>query len=41
MRLVQDGADVRVEGPEADRASVAWARADGDDVALEPEPVRA
>jgi peptidoglycan/xylan/chitin deacetylase (PgdA/CDA1 family) len=41
MRLVQDGADVRVEGPEADRASVAWARADGDDVALELEPVRA
>jgi peptidoglycan/xylan/chitin deacetylase (PgdA/CDA1 family) len=41
MRLVGDGDDVRVEGEGAERASVAWARADGDDVVLDIEPVRA
>jgi peptidoglycan/xylan/chitin deacetylase (PgdA/CDA1 family) len=37
MRVVVD----RVEGPGAERASVAWARVDGDAVVIDVEPVRA
>jgi peptidoglycan/xylan/chitin deacetylase (PgdA/CDA1 family) len=37
MRVVVD----RVEGPGAERASVAWARIDGDAVVVDVEPVRA
>jgi peptidoglycan/xylan/chitin deacetylase (PgdA/CDA1 family) len=37
MRVVGD----RVEGPGAERASVAWARIDGDAVVVDVEPVRA
>jgi peptidoglycan/xylan/chitin deacetylase (PgdA/CDA1 family) len=37
MRVVGDG----VEGPGAERASVAWARMDGDAIVVDVEPVRA
>jgi peptidoglycan/xylan/chitin deacetylase (PgdA/CDA1 family) len=41
LTLVDEDGDVRIEGAQAERASVAWASADGDDIALDIDPVRA
>jgi peptidoglycan/xylan/chitin deacetylase (PgdA/CDA1 family) len=41
LRLVSEDGDVRIEGPGSERASLAWARADGYDVVLDIDPVRA
>jgi peptidoglycan/xylan/chitin deacetylase (PgdA/CDA1 family) len=40
LHCVEDGEGARIAGAGAERASLLWARADGDDIALEPEPVR-
>lgn len=39
MRLVEEDGAVRISGPGAERASVAWARLDGDDVVLDLDSV--
>ena len=39
LRCVADGDDVLIDGPGAERASVAWARADGEGVVIDAEPL--
>ncbi len=41
LRILEDGDDTRVVGEGAERATLAWARASGDGVILDPGPVRA
>lgn len=40
LRCVEDGSGAQIEGPGAERARLAWACRQGDDVALELEPAR-
>jgi peptidoglycan/xylan/chitin deacetylase (PgdA/CDA1 family) len=40
LALVQEDGSVRIDGPAAERASVAWARAEGQDVVLDIDPVQ-
>ena len=40
LTLAEEDGSVRIEGPAAERASVAWARADGPDVVLDIDPVQ-
>jgi peptidoglycan/xylan/chitin deacetylase (PgdA/CDA1 family) len=39
LSLVEDDGDVRIEGLGAERASLAWARVDGDELVMDVEPV--
>jgi hypothetical protein len=41
LRCAEDGDDARIEGDHAERATLEWARVDGDGVRLEVDPVRA
>lgn len=41
LRCIEDGEGARIVGEGAERARIAWARLDGDEVVLEPEAVAA